>query len=354
MRPPRLVQEPPLVLLFLLLAKMPFQNCNFIKQSDHRPCEHQVLNMPGHPMHRDHCGMHAPIAARLPPVVPGQCEHIIGGPAPVWGHWCGRANAENERLCPRHVLVRDAEAAVAARVRAIRAQMQDQAHAQRLAQIAAEIAQPLPGAHRDPFLAHLEAMGPAPGPAPGPLGRIAADRQNVHTAAVVKQTNAGEAKLLAEPGDGKQVGLRIARVFAARLGHLPTLLRVLNDIDHWYHQHNCRQPGDRLYGKVIEGLYHTIMRQPEPVQKELFNRLWEEASESVGMCCEGHLSRLVNVMAGFDDTFKPSVSLGEALQSKMAALAASGAADAVEQAKAYMTQLGLPEAEQAPWLEALA
>jgi len=195
-------------------------------------------------------------------------------------------------------------------------------------------------------------MGPAP--APGPLGRIAADRQNVHTAAVVKQTNAGEAKLLAEPGDGKQVGLRIARVFAARMGNLPAFLRVLNDIDHWYQTPNCRQPGDRLYGKVLEGLYHTIMRQPEPVQKELFNRLWEEASESVGMCCEGHLSRLVNVMAGFDDAFKSSVSLGEALQSKMAAIAASGAADAVEQAKAYMTELGMPAAEQAPWLEALA
>ena len=323
---------------------MPFQNCNFIKQSDHRPCEHQVFNHPDTlPPNRIHCGMHAPIAARMPPVVPGQCEHIIGGPAPVWGHWCGHANAENERLCPRHVLVRDAEAVVAARARAIRAQMQDQAHAQRVAQIAAEIAQPLPGAH-------LEAMGPAP----GPLGRIAADRQNVHTAAVVKQTNAGEAKLLATKGDGLTVGLRIGRVFAARPGKLPALLRVLNDVDHWYHQQNCRQPGDRLYARVLEGLYHTIVRQPEPVQKELFNRLWEEASESVGMCCEGHLSRLVNVMAGFDDAFKPPVSLGEALQSKMAAIAASGAADAVEQAKAYMAELGLTAAEQAPWLEALA
>ena len=333
---------------------MPFQNCNFIKQADHRPCEHQVLNMPGHAMHRDHCGMHAPIAARMPPVVPGQCEHIIGGPAPVWGHWCGHANAENERLCPRHVIVRDAEAAVAARVRAIRAQMQDQARAQRLAQIAAEIAQPLPGAQRNRVDVAVLPDAPAPGPAPGPLGRIAADRQNVHTAAVVKQTNAGEAKLLAEPGDGKQVGLRIARVFAARMGNLPALLRVLNDVDHWYQEPNCRQPGDRLYGKVLEGLYHTIVRQPEAVQKELFNRLWEEASDSVGMCCEGHLSRLVNVMAGFDDAFKPQVSLGEVLQNKMAAIAASGAADALEQAKAFMTELGVSPAEQAPWLEALA
>jgi len=128
----------------------------------------------------------------------------------------------------------------------------------------------------------------------------------------------------------------------------------MNDIDHWYAQQNCRQHGDRLYGRVLEGVFHTIMRQPEPVQKELFNRLWEEAWESVGMCCEGHISRLVNVMVGFDDAFKPPVSLGEVLQNKMAAIAASGAADALEQAKAFMTELGVSAAEQAPWLEALA
>ena len=328
---------------------MPFQNCNFIKQSDHRPCEHQVFNHPDTvPPNRIHCGMHAPIAARMPPVVPGQCEHIIGSGAGA--HWCGRANAENERLCARHVIVREAEAAVEANRAAERRRFMDQVHAQRVAEIAAAFALPLPGAQRN----RVDVAVPPDAPAPGPLGRIAADRQNVHTAAVVKQTNAGEAKLLAEPGDGKQVGLRIARVFAARMGNLPAFLRVLNDIDHWYQTPNCRQPGDRLYGKVLEGLYHTIVRQPEAVQKELFNRLWEEASESVGMCCEGHLSRLVNVMAGFDDAFKPPVSLGEVLQNKMAAIAASGAADAVEQAKAFMTELGVSPAEQAPWLEALA
>jgi hypothetical protein len=59
-------------------------------------------------------------------------------------------------------------------------------------------------------------------------------------------------------------------------------------------------------------------------------------------------------MVGFDDAFKPPVSLGEVLQNKMAALAASGAADVVQQAKAYMDSVGLTAAEQAPWLEALA
>jgi len=314
---------------------MPFHLCNFMKQSDHRPCEHQVFtHPPEHP--QIHCGMHAPIAARLPAVVAGQCEHIIG--TGMHQHWCGRANAENERLCPTHVERRRRDAEGAAR--------QDEFRQARFRQAMAAA-----GAAVEAL--HAAVAPPPPGPVPV-LQRIATDAQSVHTAAVSKQTNEGERKLLAEKGDGRQVGLRVARVFAHRHGQFHSFMRVMNDIDHWYSQQNCRQHGDRLYSRVLEGLYHTIMRQPEATRKELFNRLWEEANESVGMCCEGHISRLVNVMVGFDDAFKPPVSLGEVLQNKMAALAASGAADVVQQAKAYMDSVGLTAAEQAPWLEALA
>jgi hypothetical protein len=77
-------------------------------------------------------------------------------------------------------------------------------------------------------------------------------------------------------------------------------------------------------------------------------------SESVGMCCEGHISRLVNVMVGFDDAFKPPISVNEMIQNKMSALSASGAPDAVQQAKTFMDGLAIPLEQQAPWLEALA
>jgi hypothetical protein len=325
---------------------MPFHLCNFMKQSDHRPCEHQVFtHPPAHP--QIHCGMHAPMAARLPPVVAGQCEHIVG--TGLNQHWCARANAENERLCPIHVDRRRREAEAAVRHAEFRQaafrQAMDDARAAVEARHAAPPAPPPGGG------GYYE--GPPPPQVPM-LQRIARDPQSVHTAAVTRQTNEGEKKLLAEKGDGRQVGLRVARVFVARHGQFHSFMRVMNDIDHWYSQQNCRQHGDRLYSRVLEGLYHTIMRQPEATRKELFNRLWEEASESVGMCCEGHISRLVNVMVGFDEAFKPPVSLGEVLQNKMAALAASGSPDAVDQARAFMTELGVSAQDQAPWIEALA
>jgi hypothetical protein len=126
------------------------------------------------------------------------------------------------------------------------------------------------------------------------------------------------------------------------------------DVDHWSRTRTCRTDNDNLYARVLQGLWALIERQPLEARKELHQRLWEEMSESVGMCCEGHISRLVNVMVGFDDAFKPPISVNEMIQNKMSALSASGAPDAVHQAKAFMDGLAIPLEQQAPWLEALA
>ena len=351
---------------------MPPHICNFIKQVDHQPCAVMVHDGADTAC----CGTHRPIAARLPPRVAGQCEHIVG--TGMMQHWCARAGVPGDRLCAIHVdrrareadaFRRQAEAHIAA-VEADRPNARARAEAARAelwARIRAEAARAELWARIDaqhargggyygdgrpqPAPAFIAGVAPPPG-----LQRLALDTQNVHTAAVAKQTTEGEAKLLAVKGDGHQVGLRVLRVFAARAGSLQQVMRVMNDIDHWYNQQNCRTMGDRLYGKVLEGLWHTIQAQPEPARVELIQRLWEEASESVGMCCEGHISRLVNVMVGFDSAFAPPVSRGEILQNKMAALAAmSVEADVrVAYARAFMNELGMPEGDQAPWLEALA
>jgi hypothetical protein len=330
---------------FIPFATMAAHLCNFIKKTDHRPCE--VAVGPNGP-NGEHalCGIHAPIKARLPPLAVGGCEHIIGD------HWCPRHPVAGERLCPNHVAMREREAVV-------RVAEREAAAARRLVDVAA--AEAWRAGERERWRVEAErAANPPPGlPAPlraVGLQRLALDRQNVHTAAVVRHTNAGEEKLLAVRTDGRPVGLRVLRVFAARGGSLAGVLRVANDVDHWYNQGTCRTIGDRLYARCLEGLWTLIEQQPEEVRGELKARLWEEASESVGMCCEGHLARLVNVMAGFDDTFKPRVSTGEAIQSKIAAIAGMEVSteEKVALARTFLTELAVPAAEQTPWLDALA
>lgn len=343
--------------------------CNFIKRADHQPCT--VIVHDG--AETACCGTHRPIAARMPPRVAGQCEHIIG--AGLAEHWCARAVVAGDRLCAIHVDRREREADTLRRqVEAHNAAVEaDRPNV--LARIEAarqdlhariEAARANPGyygdardAQQDRARAFIAEVGhgvrvpPAP-PVPA-LQRLAQDNQNVHTAAVAKQTTEGEAKLLAIKTDGKGVGLKVLRTFAARGGTLHQVLHVMNDVDHWYRQVNCRSQGDRLYSRVLEGLWTLISEQSAERQKELYQRLWEEMNESVGMCCDGHISRLVNVMVGFDDAFKAPISQGEILQAKMAEIAGMSVDTLMKltYARQFMDIMGLPDAEQLPWLEAL-
>ena len=72
------------------------------------------------------------------------------------------------------------------------------------------------------------------------------------------------------------------------------------------------------------------------------------------MCCEGHLSRLCNVFVGFDEAFRPPVSLGELLQNKMAAIASLDLSydDKIQQAIDFFNEVGLPHADRSAWLDA--
>jgi hypothetical protein len=336
--------------------------CNFIKRADHQPCG--VIVHDG--AETACCRMHAPIAARMPPRVAGQCEHIIG--TGLAEHWCARAVVAGDRLCAIHVDRREREAdtlrrqleAHHAAVEADRPNVLARAAARAEAAAAgaaavAELWERMDAreARRQQFVAevgHGVRLPPAQ-----PLERLARDTQNVHTAAVAKQTSEGEAKLLAVKTDGKGVGLKVLRTFAARGGTLHQVMNVMNDVDHWYRQVNCRSMGDRLYSRVLEGLWTLISEQSAERQKELHQRLWEEMNESVGMCCDGHISRLVNVMVGFDDAFKAPISQGEILQAKMAEIAGMSVETDVKltYARTFMTELGMGAEEQVAWLEAL-
>jgi len=73
------------------------------------------------------------------------------------------------------------------------------------------------------------------------------------------------------------------------------------------------------------------------------------------MCCEGHISRLANVLVGFDETFRPPVPVGEVLQTRMAAIAQLKLSHKhkLQRAIELMDELKIPVNERAPWLEAL-
>lgn len=188
---------------------------------------------------------------------------------------------------------------------------------------------------------------------------IAGDVQNVHTRVVSDQTNKGLEKLL-EASKNARLLLRTPESFAARwlkrgYGNWDDVVRIVGDMKYWYGMATCKTSNDRLYKKALDGLYRTIKNaKDDEVQAELFKRAFEECLESVGMCCEGHISRLSNVMVGFDDAFEPPVPFGEILQNKMAAISAMEIEPDEKRTLAteFLNEFAVPDGERSAWLEA--
>jgi hypothetical protein len=72
------------------------------------------------------------------------------------------------------------------------------------------------------------------------------------------------------------------------------------------------------------------------------------------MCCEGHISRLCNVLVGFDEAFQPPVPFGEILQNKMAAIAGLDIPEEEKrkQANAFFDEHRVAQEERSAWLDA--
>jgi hypothetical protein len=347
----------------------------------------------------EHCRSHRRIydeALGGAPPNPHRCTMIMGG-----HRFCQNARVDGGTLCQIHVET----------VAAVRERLEVGEHVRRYLhvvplrgwrEVAREVFRdPLVPAHRARDVAHAYyqatanphplldfvvywnwVMGGEVGPAPDPIVPAAApvwappvapvapapparglrafveDGQNVHRGEVSRQTNESVKKLLAEPDTAKDVERVLAKAWhdlpAGRIPNFSRYLETAMDMNSWYYKATCREVDDYLYRKVLHGVVSLIQRQPQELRMELYARVYEEARDSVGMCCEGHIARLCNVFVGFDDAFKPPVSLGEVLQMKMSAISQQEISVEAKQAEAVRVfdEYGVPAEERVAWLEA--
>jgi hypothetical protein len=209
----------------------------------------------------------------------------------------------------------------------------------------------------------VRAGAAAPRHPPGSLAAFVADTQNVHTGVVSTQTHDGMKKLLSIPVKSGQ-SERSTRLTTQVLDLSVQLkwvtaqvsARILADFNHWYGTRTCRATDDWLYKRVFDGLYTTICQNPKKdVRLELYKRLFEEMKDSLGMCCDGHITRLVNVLVGFDDAFAPELTTAEKVQNLFAALSAKECSllEKVAEGVQSLRKWGVPEDEWEPWIDAL-
>jgi hypothetical protein len=188
------------------------------------------------------------------------------------------------------------------------------------------------------------------------LEGLALDGQNVHTQAVVNQTNDGITiiRSTAVPQGQKTVD----EIFNAWIDAVPHCLELLSpvyeDMRKWGNCPTIIKKNDWEYRKALRGIWAKIKTYTGDIRLELTKRLWEECYESVGMCAQGHLSRLANVLVGFDEKIKPPSSSKQYFQEQIAALSQKDLAndEKIKLATELMDEIGMPQDERQPWLEA--
>ena len=188
------------------------------------------------------------------------------------------------------------------------------------------------------------------------LAGIAGDRQNIHTAVISTQTNQGLKVLFEQvvPPDQATLFEIVTAWRELKVAEINEIQSVLQDMAEWYTRSMCRAEGDFLYMRVLDHLWSLILHSEE--NTELVKRLYQECFEAKGMCCDGHINRLVNVMVGFHDAFNPPLSPKEILQNKMSAIAMRDGPldDKIKEAMEVFEEVKLPEEERQVWLDSLA
>ena len=148
----------------------------------------------------------------------------------------------------------------------------------------------------------------------GRLQRIANDNQNVHTREMVEQTKDIVKKVLAipVPADYRWNIYSVSKtpgeiIFDCKLSINST--RIM--IDKYTLSDDIYEMGGGIYGKVLDGVWQYIKNSKD--KHDLCKILAQELKENIGMCLQGNLSRLCNVLAGYMDEIGSQESVAEIL-----------------------------------------
>ena len=186
------------------------------------------------------------------------------------------------------------------------------------------------------------------------LDSIASNEQSVHTTTVLKLTNDGIGILEGLVVASGQKTLDEIKAAWLVMYSVDSVERVIADMKDWGSRPTVMHKSKNTYRNVLRGLWSKIKGFEGDLYSEVLKRLWEECNEAVGMCADGHVGRLVNVLVGFDEQFKNNISPMEYFQNNIALIAANDSPlrFKIEHAIKLMDEVGLPEDQRASWLEA--
>ena len=205
---------------------------------------------------------------------------------------------------------------------------------------------------------HVAPAAPAAPAAPPPRGELevfARDRQNVHTTQSVQMTKDIVARVLriAVPEEYKWN----TRTVSKTPGEIIVECRlrpnsVAQFISRYIASENIYEMGVGIFGKVLDSVWQYVRNSEH--KEDLCKILAQELRDNEGMCLQGNLTRLCNVLAGYLEGVGPQESPAERLGRelpKLMEIEDSGVR--MDTARGVLREVGVPEAEWGAWLEAL-
>jgi len=180
------------------------------------------------------------------------------------------------------------------------------------------------------------------------LEKLSKDNQNVHTTPIVKATIEIAIKLmkLSEDIDFKEDDIEYM------LKQLRISSKAKDNFKEYYFSENSIYDlPKQTYRKVMNGLWIYIQTHPKNT-KELLKVLKEELEDNTGTCAQGNLSRIVNVLNGFDKNYE--VKQEESLNDIMLKIAKEkNISIRLDKAKKILKDRNIKGEEYIAWIETI-
>lgn len=192
-------------------------------------------------------------------------------------------------------------------------------------------------------------------PAEQQLARIANDSQNVHTQLVVEQTKKNVAEILKIPipSDYMWQRNRLSLTYKTIIMFCHLSPKAVWQFSSMYCSDATiydMEPG--IFGKVVDGVWQFISKSPD--RADLKKILSAELRDNIGMCAQGNLSRICNVLQGYLEGIGQKESISTILGREFSKLI--NIPDVVEREArgvAILRENAVPEGEWNDWLDPL-
>jgi hypothetical protein len=189
----------------------------------------------------------------------------------------------------------------------------------------------------------------------GELENFARDNQNVHTRIAVRQTKDMIQKILTIPVPeeyrwnisecSKTPGDIIMSCKLTPKGTWQMTSKYCQDEDIY-------ELGHGIYGKVLDGVWQYVLNSTD--KDDLCAILKQEMEDNIGMCAQGNLTRLCNILAGYMEGIGVQESPAEILGRKLPLLMEVESVESrLNEAFKLLVDLGIPSEQWLSWVQPL-